>query len=351
LKSPDFYGLAIALGGVEVRLDELVRLYAMLAGGGTDRDLVMTSGERPRAGARLLSPEASFLVLDMLRANPRPGDETTTASVRRRQSVAWKTGTSFGFRDAWAAGVAGHWTLGVWVGNFDGRPNPAFVGREAAGPLFFGIVDALRGMGEPFAPPRPPSGLVRTDVCALSGGTPGPHCPGHKSTWVIAGRSPIATCSVHREIAIDTETGFRACPGQRDHVRWETYEFWPSHLLALFRRVGIARRSPPAWDRDCTERSVVGRPLRIDSPQPKLVYAIRDGEADEIPFSAVADADGRRVTWFVDDALVGQSEPGGTLFWRAHPGRFVLRAVDELGRSLTQPLAVELVSDGRLPAP
>jgi penicillin-binding protein 1C len=347
IRSPDFYGLALALGGAEVRLDELVRLYAMLAGGGVDRDLVLTRDDRPRSGARLLSPEASYLVLDMLRSNPRPGDEMTTSTVRHRQPVAWKTGTSFGFRDAWAVGVAGRFVLGVWVGNFDGTPNPALVGREAAGPLFFGIVDALRGTGEPLPPPRPPAGLVHTDVCALSGAAPGPHCPGRKSTWVIAGRSPIATCAVHREIAIDTETGLRACPDQREHVRHETYEFWPSHLLALFRRVGIARRTPPPYAPTCAERSVVGRPLRIDSPQPPLVYAVRDGEPDEIPFSAVADADGRRVSWFVDDAFVGQSEPGGTLFWPAHPGRFVLRAVDELGRSLTQPLAVELVSDGR----
>src|SRR5262249_37145841 len=207
-----------------------------------------------------------------------------------------------------------------------------------------------RAAGEPLAPPRPPPGLVRTHVCALSGAVAGPHCPGVKETWVIPGRSPIATCSVHREIAIDTETGLRACPDQRDHTRREVYEFWPSNLLALFRRVGIARRTPPPYAPACTARPVAGRPLRIDSPQPRLVYAIRDGEADEIPFSAVADADGRRVSWFVDDAFVGQSEPGGTFFWRGHPGRFVLRAVDEIGRTASQAFAVELVSDGRAPA-
>jgi penicillin-binding protein 1C len=346
LRSPDFYGLALALGGAEVRLDELVRLYAMLAAGGIDRELMLTRAERHGPTARLLSPEASFLVLDMLRANPRPGEEMTA----RRAKVAWKTGTSFGFRDAWAVGVVGRLVLGVWVGNFDGTPNPAFVGREAAGPLFFGIVDALRAAGEPIVPPRPPTGLVHRHVCAVSGAEPGPHCPGRKETWVIAGRSPIATCSVHREIAIDDATGLRACSDQREHVHREVYEFWPSHLQALFRRVGIARRTPPPYAPACVERSVVGRPLRIDSPQARLVYAVRDGESDEIPFSAVADADGRRVSWFVDEAFVGQSEPGGTLFWRARPGRFVLRAVDELGRSGTQPLAVELVSDGRLPS-
>ena len=127
LRSPDFYGLALALGGSEIRLDELVRLYAMLAGGGVDRDLLFTRGQVPGRSTRLLSPEASFLVLDMLRSNPRPGDEMTPG--RAREPVAWKTGTSFGFRDAWAAGIVGRYALGVWVGNFDGTPNPAYVGR------------------------------------------------------------------------------------------------------------------------------------------------------------------------------------------------------------------------------
>lgn len=352
LRSPDFYGLALALGGVEVRLDELVRLYAMLAAGGVDRPLVVAPAlERatppPR---RLLSRAAAFLVLDMLRRNPRPGEELGAMHARRRASVAWKTGTSFGFRDAWAVGVVGRFALGVWAGNFDATPNPALVGRDTAGPLFFRVVDALQRAGERADPPRPPpEGVVRTEVCALSGAPPGPHCPGRKQTWAIAGRSPIAPCSVHRAIAVDVDTGLRACPGTTQHTRQEVYEFWPSHLQALFRRVGIARRTPPAFAPSCGGLPSAGRPLRIDSPQARVTYALRDGHADDIPFSAVADADGRRVSWFVDDAYVGQSEPGGSLFWRARPGRFTLRAVDAMGRSVSQPLRVELVSDGRPP--
>jgi penicillin-binding protein 1C len=350
LRSADFYGLALALGGVEVRLDELVRLYALLAEGGVPRPLAFLDEERGGAGgAALLSPEASFLVLDMLGTNPRPGDEMGAAHLRRRTSVAWKTGTSFGFRDAWAVGVAGRFVLGVWVGNFDGTPNPAFVGRETAGPLFFRLIDALRAAGEPLVPPTPPPGLVRAPVCALSGAVPGPHCPGRKEAWIIPGRSPIAPCAIHREIAIDVATGLRACPGEHEHVRHEVYEFWPSHLQALFRRVGIGRRVPPPYAPHCATRAAAGRPLRIDSPQARVAYALRDGEPDEIPFSAVADADGRQISWFVDAAFVGQSAPGETLFWRARPGRYVVRAVDELGRSVTQPLTVDLVSDGRPP--
>jgi penicillin-binding protein 1C len=344
LRSPDFYGLALALGGVEVRLDELVRLYAMLAGGGIDRPLVVVpslDGSR-RPGRALLSPQAAFLVLDMLRTNPRPGEEMMHA--RRRASVAWKTGTSFGFRDAWAVGVVGRFALGVWAGNFDSTPNPALIGRDTAGPLFFRVVDALTRAGERADAPIPPPDVVRTSVCALSGAAPGPHCPGRKETWAIAGRSPIAPCSVHREIAIEEATGLRACPGATDHVRHEVYEFWPSHLQALFRRVGIARRTPPPFAPGCGAPPSAGRPLRIDSPQARVTYALRDGEHDDIPFSAVADADGRQVSWFVDDAFVGQSEPGGMLFWHARPGKFTVRAVDAMGRSVSQPLSVELVS-------
>jgi penicillin-binding protein 1C len=131
-------------------------------------------------------------------------------------------------------------------------------------------------------------------------------------------------------------------------VRHEVYEFWPSHLLALFRRVGIARRVPPPYAPRCSGRASAGRPLRIESAQARLVYALRHGEPDGIPFSAVADADGRRVSRFVDDAYVGQSAAGPTYFWPVRPGRFTVQAVDELSRSVSQPLGVEVVSR-RLP--
>ena len=366
LRAPEFYGLALALGGSEIRLDELVSLYAALARGGravaprllADEPAAGEAVQAPRRAQRaggerslsqLLSPEASALVLDMLRGNPRPGRPWLRTAAAGQ--VAWKTGTSYGFRDAWAVGVFGRFALGVWVGNFDGTPNRAFVGRDAAGPLFFAIVDALRRAGESIDPPRVARALslVSVSVCSVSGARAHAFCPGRKQALVIPGRSPIASCSIHREIAIDTASGRRACPGQLAGVRRAVYEFWPSHVEALFRAVGIARRVPPAFAAHCGERSVAGAPLRIASPVAGLVYVLRDGRSDVIPLAAVADADAERVSWFVDDRFVGQTAPGGTHFWPARPGRFVLRAVDALGRSRTQPLEVALASDGRAP--
>src|SRR5207244_654691 len=98
-------------GGVEVTMEELSGLYAMLANGGVERPLRFRSGAAPASPVRLLSPEASFAVLDMLRTNPRPSEDAGTAHITRRIRVPWKTGTSYGFRDAWAVGVVGPYVL------------------------------------------------------------------------------------------------------------------------------------------------------------------------------------------------------------------------------------------------
>ena len=149
------YGLALALGSGEATMEELVGLYAMLANTGLWRELVTvpdsgraalsSTPDSPgsQARKRLLSAEASFMVLDMLRDVPRP--EASALASGQRQSLAWKTGTSFGFRDAWSIGVVGNYVLAVWTGNFDGSANPALVGRLAAAPLFFAIADSLGG--------------------------------------------------------------------------------------------------------------------------------------------------------------------------------------------------------------
>ena len=340
LREPGFYGLALALGGVDLRLDELVAMYAALANGGVLKPLVVST-DSAAPPVRLLSAEASYLAIDMLRANPRPDFDLAGAAPLGREPIPWKTGTSYGFRDAWAIGWVGPYVLGVWVGNFDGTPNPAFVGRDAAGPLFFAIADAVRAADARSATrfaAAPPTALRRVEVCALSGGLPGPACPRRITTWFIPGVSPIATCTVHREVSIDPRTGLRSCDpavGRR-----EVFEFWPSDLLKLFRTAGIPRRVPPPFAPECARADANGIAPRISSPQPTLSYDVPATGSAEIPFSAVADADARRLFWFVDDALVGVADAGETLFWQARRGEHVVRVVDDQGRSDEHNLSV-----------
>lgn len=348
MASEKHYGLALVLGGGEVTMQELAGLYAMLANRGELRPLRLTSTEPPADGTRLLSDEASFMVMDMLRQNPRP-DETTGAQPNRLP-VYWKTGTSWGFRDAWTAGSFGPYVLVVWVGNFDGSSNQAFVGVEAAAPLFFQMVDALSAaqpqMSEPVR--HMPAHLRRVEICLASGDLPNQWCPQRGMTWFIPGKSPIRVSQVHRPVVIDDATGKPACPPFADkHTHIEVYEFWPSELQRVFVQAGIPRRVPPRSDACSTiGSSIDGEPPAMTSPLRGSIYALRMKRAgeDRIAFSANADASVQAMYWFVNDAYVGRTVPGEAFFWQPPAaGNYTVRVVDDHGRSDQRPLGVSLV--------
>ena len=368
MQSEKHYGLGLALGGGEVTMEDLVRLYAMLANRGTLRAVRYTAASPARgtaggasAGgdfresrftpgtdhrnsqdARLLSEEASYIVLDMLRDNPRPN---LAYSAKRNIPVAWKTGTSWGFRDAWTVGVFGPYVLAVWIGNFDGQGNPAFIGVQAATPLFFQIVDAVVALHPGISEPsfRQPPNLRRVEVCAASGDLPNAACPLRAQTLFIPGKSPIRVSTLHRNVAIDTRTGSPTCPPfDPKYVRQEVYEFWPSDLAHLFAQAGLPRRRPPVSS--CAEDGAFGNPPTITSPLRAITYTQRAGAAPQsIALAAVAEGDARELHWFANETYLGATKPGMPLGWKPGPGTYTLHVVDDQGRTDTRPVRVELV--------
>ncbi len=345
LKSPEHYGLAIALGGAEVTMRELVALYGALANGGSYRPLRDTGDDTAVSDAkRLLSMEAAFLVLDMLAANARP-TLPDYAHDRSAFPVAWKTGTSYARRDAWSVGVFGQYVLAVWVGNFDGSGNAAFVGREAAAPLFFRLVDTLTPSVDPSAGPRaePPAhlNLRRVDMCAPTGDLPGPHCPATTRGWFIPGVSPIRVSDVHRAVLVDETSGLRACDRSAPGTRLIVYEFWPSDMQRVMREAGLAVRSPPLPGPGCTDGrlAAAGHPPRITSPDAALIYRLREGDAG-VPLAAVTDADARALYWYVGDRFLGRIAAGEVMHWAGEAGHHTVTAVDDLGRAATGRLTV-----------
>lgn len=349
LREPDHYGLAMVLGGNELTMQELVSLYAMLANGGVAQPLVTDRGDNSaHYRQRLLSAEASFLVLDMLRKNPRPGLLGLQQGAGQLP-VAWKTGTSYAFRDAWTVGVFGPYVLAVWTGNFDGSANPAFVGRSAAAPLFFNIVDALAGTisGDMISDlPGPALNLRQVDVCADTGDLPGRYCPRTVRSWFVPGVSPITVSNVHRAVRIDAASGKRSCSFDPQATRMEVFEFWPSDVLKLFREAGIAIRRPPPWSGDCAldTQTAGGIAPRITSPSTGYVYQLRQHryDAEQVALEATADSDVEWLYWFVDDRFIARAERDETLFWPAQPGEHTVVAVDDLGRGHARQLVVEL---------
>lgn len=140
IRSPGDYGLPMILGGVEVNLWDMAQCYRALANDGRFSPLKVLAGTPDSDGPALISPGACYLTLNMLRDLKRPGVEYYWHQYQNQWPIAWKTGTSYGKRDAWAIGVSPEWTVAVWIGNFGGRGNADLTGASSAAPLLFALL-------------------------------------------------------------------------------------------------------------------------------------------------------------------------------------------------------------------
>ena len=342
LKDESHYGLALALGGGEVTMLELASLYATAANQGVMKPINFNAEpiDTVTQKKRLLSKESSFLMLDMLKDNPMPGSLDFSSGDITKNQVAWKTGTSWAFRDAWAVGVSGPYVLVVWVGNFNGKGNDSFVGRTAAGPLMFSLFNSVtekQGWQVEDSVSVANLNLKQVEVCRKTGDLYEEHCGSAVSTWFIPGVSPIKVSNVYRSIPINIESGLRACFNQPGKTEMKVYEFWSSDFLHIFNQAGISLASPPRYESGCdiADKSNHGQVPIITSPQETVEYVVRMEVTKErqIPLKAIVDPDVIKVHWFVDHAYVGSSNNGKPLLWDSRPGSFQVLAVDDSGRS------------------
>jgi penicillin-binding protein 1C len=186
---------------------------------------------------------------------------------------------------------------------------------------------------------------VQVPVCALSGALPTEACPLKRKAWFWPGVSPVRACDVHRKVAVEAGTGRRACRGTPGPIRTEVDEFWPSDLLRIFEEAGLPRRRPPLPAPGCSldALAATGVPPEIVSPMRAVTYAARISEGEAlVPLLATADADVRKISWFLGDRLLGESDPREAFLWPAPAGDYVVRAVDDHGRAASRDLKVGL---------
>ena len=178
--------LSIILGGAATRLENLVGAYSALANRGISGAVRYTE-DQPAQPRRLLSPGAAWIIRDVLASNPADVEGAPLAgAVQSHPNVAWKTGTSYGYRDAWAMGVTDRWTLGVWIGRPDGTPSPGQYGAVTALPLLFQITDMLPRGGSHAAQP---ASVRAADICwplgRAAADTPAALCRARRHAWVL----------------------------------------------------------------------------------------------------------------------------------------------------------------------
>ena len=321
--------LAIILGGGATSLWELAGLYRALAHGG----LSATPRVRPDAPLderRLLSPAAAWVVRDMLTGAPLP----TGVSRSSTHPIAWKTGTSYGFRDAWALGVSNTHTVGVWLGRPDGTPSPGQTGAISAAPLLFQVFQTVSGYGagapRPTAP-RPPDGVQQHTICwplgIAAARTVDRHCSQRLDAWVINetipptlpahGANGITAPVLH--FTIDPASGLRVGPDCWTGARTtHSVARWPigagPWLSARQRR----RSEPPPWHPDCPAPPNTRASIRIQYP--------RDGDTLHMPphqlhITARAHADAEWLIWLNNGVFVARQAPHAAVVIALQPGR------------------------------
>jgi penicillin-binding protein 1C len=314
--------LSLILGGTGARLEDLVGAYAALNRDGTAGRVRYTPSD-PRIDRRAMSPGAAWIVRTMLEANPRPGEREDTFDHRDRPRVAWKTGTSYGFRDAWAVGGTRRYTVGVWVGRPDGTPLPGQYGAVTALPLMFEVVDSLPRRRGDNVPRPPPRNVAETEVCWPLGiaadSQPPALCQRRMKAWTLDGLVPTTFAergarlwNAGRErFEIDTATGERvsaACSLPHE-TRSAELARWPALASPWLSAVERSRsRLPPLADDCMADGRGAVEELRIEGINDRATLARAPGSQHEVRLSLRALGTDTRVQWLMDGRRIGESE-------------------------------------------
>ena len=342
--SPGWYGLSAAIGAVEVSPLEMTQLYAALAEGGAARPLRLRTEDPSAEPVPLFAPGAAWLTQRALARRDRPDFQARVGQGGLPRGIHWKTGTSYGHRDAWSAGSDERHTVVVWLGNHDQRPAVDLVGAAAAGPLFFDVIEALQPKERPLAA-GPPAELSQVELCAASGRLPTPACPHRVRARALRDHVPTEACTFHVAAELEVATGARVRPGCRAGVETETRTFtvWPSEVAEYLGERAHWTAPLPAWAPGCAPRAESTRPPEIVSPPPRRAIVLApdlDPSDQELPLQARSDRADAQLSWFVDGAFLGAVAAEDRLWWTPSPGHHDILVVDSEGRSARRRLLV-----------
>ncbi len=316
--------LSIILGGDGVTLEDLVGAYTALHRDGI-AGRVRLRPDAPHTDRMLLSPGAAWIVKTILDANPRPGSRADTFDPGFGPRVAWKTGTSYGFRDAWAIGGTQRYSVGVWVGRPDGTPLPGQYGAITALPLFFQIIDSLpRSAADSIAKP-PPASVRSADTCwplGLAFDRSHPElCARKMSAWVLNNEIPPTLperrtrlwSAGRMPLRVDATTGERlSATCTKAHVVRDTgIARWPALASPWLSAAERQRSAIPPLAKDCEPDGLdATASLQIEGVADHATVARAPNSPTPVRLSLRALGAAGRVMWMVNGRLQGETMSG-----------------------------------------
>lgn len=338
-RKADDYGLALILGGAEVKLWDLANVYShqAMALNGFNEDEKNTNGlslwkTKPayKVPNKKISDGAWWLISDALTNVQRPGLDQNWKRFSSSRKIAWKTGTSHGFRDAWAVGYNADYLVAVWVGNAEGDGRPGLTGVSTAAPLMFQCFQNLKS-SHWFS--KPEMALKHISLCAESGMAPGPNCPKIEAEMPIHSGLP-KVCNLHKSILLNeaNKRVFRDCCNSELK---DTVWFSLDPIAAYYYKQSHQNYQPiPELSEDCRK----GTEQMLDIIYPTkhaeiIVPKDFDGKEEQILFEAAHVNSSSKIFWHLDDEYIGQTEDLHKMTCLLQEGKHTLLIMDEAGNS------------------
>ncbi len=362
-KNSSKLGLSLVLGGCGVTLEELTNLFSSFANEGrfqksspltTDgrikkeieksvlgfrfRNWVAKSGVESSpfgggGGLSIISPESTYLINQILTQVTRPDLPNNYAYTYRMPKIAWKTGTSFGKKDAWSIGYNAKYTVGIWVGNFSGEGVPELSGANIATPLLFDIFNTIdyNSSSKWF---KSPENMAMRKVCAESGDVPNEFCVNQITDYYIPSVSKMTLCTHAKYVYVskDDRTSYCShCLPESGAVR----KIYPNHapeLVSWFETKHILYTGIPPHNPTC-ERIFQENAPQIVYPVDGSEYILDKNDTQKLMLNAQVGNDVKEIYWYINDKLLQKSTPTTPIFFEPKAGRIKISCSDDKGRN------------------
>lgn len=339
-RNSDDYGLPLILGGAEVNVWDMVSLFRGLANNGSFSNNIILNNEMSKETMQLISTGACYLTLDMLKDLKRPGSEFYWERFSGSQPFAWKTGTSYGHKDAWAVGVNPEFTIGVWVGNFDGESNKNLSGATSAGPILFDILQTLPHKDSRSWFDKDEIDYKQITICKLSGFRATDACSEVDTIDVPYGMKPPQACDYHQFRYFSNDGNYQSCSRCWHLVgsSKKSVTIYPPDVAYYLRVKGqyiekLANHYPlcPAFKAD--------ESLKIIYPNlDAKLFLPRDfdGKVQPVVCKAGHTGTGKRVFWYLNDVYLGETVEEHKIGVVFNEGWNTIKIIDEYGAEDSQ---------------
>lgn len=341
---PAHYGLSLIVGGGEVSLWDLGQAYRNLAYQLNHADskyfhqnihVLKSSEEELKTTSSPFQVQSTYLTIEALQQVARPDEESGWHMFGNHQ-IAWKTGTSHGFKDAWAVGMTPEYVVGVWVGNANGDGRPGIIGVKAAAPILFDVFARLK-VEKKFV--EPTLGWASVEVCSISGYKASLNCPNKTQIKVpVLGENQEA-CPYHQRIHLDQSGTYRVnsdCYAV-DQMKTESWFVLPALQEWYYQRKNPWYKKLPAFHPNCESENQVPFALIYPKNFTRIFLPVdMNGNKQNVIFELAHRQPHQKVYWYLDAEYIGVSQHVHQMALQPEKGKHILVLSDENANRLTK---------------